>query len=126
MIPYDSVRRLVCRSLPLALALVFSFFPTDSEIGDRLETAARAVAAVAVASYVAGLTLGAALHALNDWLANVPRPQTLRLAPPSVHPLSCIAFAAVDGLTVDQLRRRVRGSWRMRRGELIAALAAVV
>ena len=79
--------------------------PLEAAIGRYLELIARAVAAVAVAVYAAGLTLGAAVHALNDWLAGVapaapaPAPAPARVAPPAVHPFAVITAAALDGLT---------------------------
>ena len=76
--------------------------PVEAAIGRWLESVARAVAAVAVALYAAGLTLGAAVHALNDWLAGVapaPAPAPARLARPAVHPFAVITAAALDGLT---------------------------
>ena len=76
--------------------------PIEAAIGRWLESVARAIAAVAVALYAAGLTLGAAVHALNDWLAGVapsPSPAPARLARPAVHPFAVITAAALDGLT---------------------------
>ena len=72
--------------------------PVEVAIGRWLEYIARAVAAAAVAVYAAGLTLGAAVHALNDWLAGVA-PAPARLARPAVHPLAVITAADLDGLT---------------------------
>ena len=88
-----------------AVAAPVEAAPADAAIGRSLELIARAVAAVAVAVYAAGLTLGAAVHALNDWLAGVApaapasAPASARVEPPVVHPFAVITAAALDGLT---------------------------
>ena len=46
--------------------------PTAQQIGAALERAARAIAPLLVAAYVAGYMLGAAVHRLNDWFTYGP------------------------------------------------------
>jgi len=45
--------------------------------GQSIEATIRAIAAVAVVAYVAGYSLGEAVHRLNDWLAAWAHPHTL-------------------------------------------------
>ena len=99
---------------------------SDSSVGARFESIARAVAVVAVAFYVAGEIIGRAVHCLNDWLAGVAPVAPVAPAPvaPAMHPLALLAADRFDSVTVRQLRRYVRRSAGMRRADLIGALCA--
>ena len=104
---------------------------SDSSVGARFESIARAVAVVAVAFYVAGEIIGRAVHCLNDWLAGVapvapvaPAPVAPAPVAPAMHPLALLAADRFDSVTVRQLRRYVRRSAGMRRADLIGALCA--
>jgi hypothetical protein len=97
-----------------------------------IEATVRAIAAAAVACYVAGLMVGTWLHRLNDRLARVVRsadPSTDSAdvsipVPPAVHPLAALADT-LQSQPVAALRRKagVR-SKRHRKGALVAQLVA--
>jgi hypothetical protein len=107
--------------------------------GPAIEAAVRAIAAAAVACYVAGLMVGTWLHRLNDrfsrhwvelWVRPEPaapgaEPACLPHAPaPAVHPLAILADT-LQTQPVAALRRKagVR-SKRHRKGALVAQLVA--
>ena len=62
--------------------------PTTTQISTTLEGAARFIAAIVVAVYVAGEMTGKAIHGLSDWLVALTRQplQTLIDAIPTVDP----------------------------------------
>ena len=53
------------------------------DLGATLERCARLACVVLVFIYVAGHTLGAFIHRLNDRLAGIPAPAPVRLLPPA-------------------------------------------
>jgi hypothetical protein len=103
--------------------------------GQALEASARAAAALLVAAYAAGLVLGAWVHRLSGALGAIasrphrPVPKAARPAPAAAerHQAAC---AALDGLTVPQLRQLARKAGHRalarsgRRVDLLQALAA--
>jgi hypothetical protein len=105
-----------------------------SDWGPAIKTTARAVAAAAVACYVAGYMLGAWLHRTSAalarywvglWVRPGADPGCLPPAPaPAVHPLAILADT-LQAQPVTTLRRTagVR-SKRYRKGALVAMLVA--
>lgn len=75
--------------------------PTCSQIASALEGAARAVAAIVVAVYVAGEMTGRAVFGLSDWLAALTRQplQTMIDLVPTVEPQPAL-FTTHDLLKV--------------------------
>ena len=133
---------------------------SSTALGARLESAARtaapyvaamvAAAMVATAAtYRAGFSLGAGVHALNDWLAAIassPHRQQPPAAPrqpqrqtaaavPALVPIVQPAAVQVPGQTVATLRQQARAAGirqaggrpikSARRADLLAVLAAV-
>ena len=107
----------------------------STDWGPAIETTVRAIAAAAVAVYVAGLMVGTWLHRLNDRLARLwvrpepaapgAEPECLPPAPaPAVHPLAALADT-LQAQPVAALRRKagVR-SKRHRKDALVAQLVA--
>lgn len=75
--------------------------PTTVQIAASLEGAARAIAAILVAVYVAGEMTGKAVHNLSDWLAEFTRQplQTLIDLIPTTEPQPAL-FTTRDLLSV--------------------------
>ena len=104
----------------------------STDWGPATEATIRAIAAAAVACYVAGLMVGTWLHRLNDRLARVVRSADPSTDPaevsipvaPAVHPLAILADD-LQSQPVAALRRKsgVR-SKRYRKAELAAMLVA--
>jgi hypothetical protein len=75
--------------------------PTSAQIASALEGAARAIAAILVAVYVAGEMTGRAVFGLSDWLAEFTKAplQTLIDLVPTVEPQPAL-FTTHDLLSV--------------------------
>ncbi len=96
------------------------------DLGSRIEWAARSLAVAAVFAFCAGAETKGQLLRLLDWFTFGPTVSTPKAVPalPAVHPLTEVA-AALNGLTVAQLRSLTGYRGKCRKADLVALALAL-
>lgn len=96
------------------------------DLGSRIERLARSIAAAGVLVFCAGAEAKRQLLRLLDWFTFGPTVSAPKAVPalPVVHPLTDVA-AALNGLTVAQLRSLTGYRGKCRKADLVALALAL-